>query len=279
MYKKQDWQQLFKLLFIINLVLTISIPAKAEKINYPTNRRRNNTSQPVKKKPRNICKSNRRHRHCKPRKNVYFKQPQRQGTPQGTRPAGSRNACFVAAEEMPLTAIVPVTKRTEGRQLRWGLTTKEHPTFLFYVPHKLKSIKNAKFSLRNRQNQTIYETQLQLNDAPGVISVSLPPNTTSLEINKWYQYYLFVDTNCASNKSCKAVAQAWVKRENIQAQLDRISPRQRGLLYAKSGIWYDAMASFAKLKYAGGKNSEWVQMLESVGLGKIAKERVIDCCE
>lgn len=283
MTKLQYSQQLFKLLLAINLVFISFVPAKAQKVNPPKNRQQNNTSQPTKKKPRNR-RDQRTSRYSQPRlKFPYFRIPQRQGTPQGTRPAGSRNGCLVA-EETPLTALAPITKETDGRQLSWGLTTKEYPTFWFYVPYELKSLKNVKFSLRNRRNQTIYETQLQLTDAPGVISVSLPPNAPSLKVGEWYQYYLFVDANCTSNRfSRKEVAQAWIKREAIasgfQTQLERISPRQRGLLYARMGIWYDAMSSFAELKDDKQMNSEWVQMLRSVGLEEVANVEVIDCCK
>ncbi|NJN10754.1 MAG: DUF928 domain-containing protein [Richelia sp. RM2_1_2] len=112
-------------------------------------------------------------------------------------------------------------------------------------------MKNAKFSLRNRQKQTIYETQLQLTDAPGVIHVSLPTKAPSLEVNQWYQYYLFLDINCTSNQFLsKEVTQAWVKRETInpsfQTQLETMSPSQRGLFYAQNGIWYDAIALLPK---------------------------------
>lgn len=267
-------QQLLKLLLAINLVLVTSIPTKAVPANSSTNKQPNNTTRPVKKKPRNTPLLNRNRQTRKKRRDfVYFRQPQRQGTPQGTRPAGSRNGCIVA-EEIPLTALVPVTKKADGRELRWGLTTKEYPKFWFYVPYELKTINKAKFSLRDRQNHTIYETQLQLTDAPGVIGVSLPPSTPSLEVGKWYQYYLFIDVNCTDYRfSRKQVARGWVKREamasGFQNQLDRVSPRQRGLFYAKNGIWYDAMASFAELKHASEINSEWMQMLEFVGLGKI----------
>ncbi|NJL77970.1 MAG: DUF928 domain-containing protein [Richelia sp. SL_2_1] len=145
-------------------------------------------------------------------------------------------------------------------------------------------MKNAKFSLRNRQKQTIYETQLQLTDAPGVIHVSLPTKAPSLEVNQWYQYYLFLDINCTSNQFLsKEVTQAWVKRETInpsfQTQLETMSPSQRGLFYAQNGIWYDAIASFAQMKLTSGINSYWSEILESIGLGKIAHLQPTNCCE
>ena len=90
-----------------------------------------------------------------------------------------------------------------------------------------------------------------------------------------------MDIDCNSNRTSKESAQAWVKREAIasgfEAQLERISPRQRGLFYAKNGFWYDAMLSFAKIKYTSGINPEWVQMLELTGLGN-SQIPVTDCC-
>ncbi len=277
MLKNQYYQQLLKFLFAINLVFISSLPATAQEVNSSTNRRINNTTQPNKKKPenRNNLDRNRLRRTSRrskpPVNSVYFRQPQRQGTPQGTTPAGSRNNCPIA-EKTPLTALVPLTKKPDGKELRWGLTTSSNPTFWFYVPHQLKSINNPKFSLRNRQNQTIYEKELQLAQTPGLISISLPANALSLKVGEWYQYYLFMDIDCNSNGTRKEFAQAWVKREAIPsgfaAQLERISPRQRGLFYAKNGFWYDAMASFAKLKYAFATNPELAQMLKLTGLSE-----------
>ena len=278
MLKNQYYQQLFKLIFATNLVFINSIPVTAQKANSSTNRERNNTSQPNKKKPENRKRPQRRTRRSTPRVNsVYFRPPQRQGTPQGTTPAGSRNSCPIA-EKTPLTALVPITKKADGRELRWGLTTSSNPTFWFYVPHKLKSISNPKFSLRNRQNQTIYEKELQLTDTPGLISVSLPPNASSLKVGEWYEYYLFMDIDCNSNGSRKEFAQAWVKREAIgsgfEAYLERISPRERGLFYAENGFWYDAMISFAKLKDASRTTSEWTQMLKLIDLSEFSQVSV-----
>ncbi|AFY58016.1 protein of unknown function (DUF928) [Rivularia sp. PCC 7116] len=288
---KSQYYQLFKLSFTINLILVISsLPVKAEKIDSSTNRQQNNASQVNRKKPESTRNLNvpRRHQqtfgNSKPRKSfLYFRQPQRQGTPQGTTPAGSRNGCYVA-EKTPLSALVPVTKQTDGRVLRWGLTTKANPIFWFYVPYKLSSISNAKFSLRSRQNKTIYEKKIQFTNTPGVIGIPIEADLATLKVGEWYQYYLFMDIDCSYNeKSRKEFARAWVKREAIasgfEQQLKRLSPRQRGLFYAKHGIWYDAMVTFAQMKYLTRKNIEWNQMLELIGLEQISQVPLSNCCQ
>lgn len=279
---KIKYHRIFQLLIAVNLGFINSIPVTAREVNDRVNRRDNNQSQPNKKQPKKSPQQE--NPGSKPRRNfVYFRQPQRQGTPQGTRPAGSRKNCPIAEKEQ-ITALVPVTKKTKGRELHWGLTTKANPTLWFYVPHRLSHIKNAKFSLRNRHNKTIYENKLQLINTPGIINVSIPSNAISLKVGEWYQYYLFMDINCSSDGlSRKEFAQGWVKREAIasgfETQLNRITLRQRGLFYAEQGIWYDAMGSFAKLQYESGTNTEWKHMLESIGLGQFSRVRVINCCD
>ena len=188
------------------------------------------------------------------------------------------------ASEIPFSAVVPVTKGTENTELRWGITTKTHPTFWFYIPHKIESVKNAKLSLRNRNNKTIYETEIKLTDAPGIISVSLPTDAPNLEINQWYQYYLFIDRLCKPKmRSQKDVARGWVKREAIssqlQAQLNKnISAQQKAILYAQNGIWYETINTLAVLNNTNIQNYTWVQLLQSVGLENMSKVSVIDCC-
>lgn len=218
------------------------------------------------------------------REDLNFEQPPPdQGTPRGTKPGGSRG-CPLAVQKS-LTALVPVTKEADSVELRWGLTTKEHPTFWFYVPYELKSIHSAKFSLRNQAKQTVYETPVTLTGTPGVISVSLPPTAPPLEINKWYQSYLFIDISCAPNAPLeKDSAQGWVKREALtpalKSELDQATtPLQRAIAYAKYGIWYEALTALADLRRTDSKDDDWTKLLQSVGLDVIASEPIVNCCQ
>lgn len=218
------------------------------------------------------------------RGDLTFEQPPPdQGAPRGTKPGGERGCPSVA--QKPLTALVPVAKEADGTQLRWGLTTEEHPTFWFYVPYELKSIRSAKFSLRNQAKQTVYETPVTLTGAPGVISISLPSTAPPLEINKWYQSYLFIDISCEPNAPLeKDSAQGWVKREALapalKSELDKATtPQQRAILYAKHGIWYEVVMTLAEFRRTGPKDAEWTKLLQSVGLDAIASEPIVNCCK
>jgi Domain of Unknown Function (DUF928) len=200
----------------------------------------------------------------------FIQPPSRQGTPKGTVPAGSRRGC--PQTQKPLTALVPVTQFSDNTQLRWGLTTQNHPTFWFYVPYESKSVKTAKFSLRDRTNRALYETNVTLTGTPGVISVSLPSTAPQLENNQWYRLYLFINISCAPNTPYqKDFAEAWVKREvltsALSSEIEKATTLQKANLYAKNSIWYDAITTVAELRRQNPKDAEWNNLLQSGGLG------------
>ncbi|BDA70121.1 hypothetical protein CAL7716_042870 [Calothrix sp. PCC 7716] len=199
----------------------------------------------------------------------FIKPPPRQGTPKGTVPAGSRRGC--PQTQKPLTALVPVTKFSDNTELRWGLTTQDHPTFWFYVPYESKSVQTAKFSLRDRTNRTLYETNITLTGTPGVINVSLPSEAPRLENNQWYRLYLFINISCAPNTPYqKDFAEAWVKRETLtpalSSELEKASIQQKANIYAKNGIWFDAITTVAEERRQNSNDKQWNNLLQSAGL-------------
>lgn len=205
-----------------------------------------------------------------------FKPPSRQGTPKGTVPAGSRG-CPQAARN-PLTALVPVTKYPDETELRWGLTTQDHPTFWFYVPYQTQSIRAAKFLLRDRANRTIYQTSVTLTKTPGIVSFSLPATAPPLKNNQWYRLSLLIDVSCITNPDSQEVAQAWVKRETLTpvllSQLDKATTLQKAILYAQNGIWFEALTTTAQLHRSNSQDTQWYILLQSAGLETFADEPI-----
>jgi len=206
-----------------------------------------------------------------------------QGAPEPPRtpPGGDRNPCPGIPKS--LTALVPVTKKNDGSELRLGKTIQAHPTFWFYVPYESKSIKSAKFSLRDREGVTLYETPLNMTGIPGIISASLPSTEPSLEIGKYYQYYLFIYVDCTPNSGLEPEnVQGWVRREKLsttlESQLAGATPQQQAELYAKNKFWYDALRVLAELKNTNQMNDDWAKLLRSNTLEAIATEPLVKCC-
>lgn len=48
--------------------------------------------------------------------------------------------------------------------------------------------------------------------------------------------------------------------------------QQKIALYASNGIWYEALNAAAKLRRTNSKDRYWANLLQEVGLSKIASE-------
>lgn len=86
--------------------------------------------------------------------------PPNRGAP-GNRGEGGNRGC---GNNQSLKALVPVYSNTvsqnQGEPISittqvWGLTSKQDPTFLFFVPYNRSSIKAMEFVLQNERNKTI----------------------------------------------------------------------------------------------------------------------------
>ena len=189
--------------------------------------------------------------------------------------ASSRGACGSTNKQMnnssqqPLTALVPVYGATP-KGLVWGKTTAEHPTFWFYVPFFGSGA--GKFVLQ-KSNQTVYETSVTLPKKGGFVRVSLPSKVQPLTVNK--QYHWFFDVYCQPNESPYFV-HGWIKRDllspALESKLKKMTAKQRVVTLAGQGIWYDALAISASNRYLNPRDTDWVDLLSSVGLGDVASE-------
>lgn len=203
-----------------------------------------------------------------------------QRTEAGSRGCGNMAKQLTGSEEKRLTALVPVYGPPDLEKV-WGVTTAEHPTFWFYVPHSATST-YAEFVLEDAaKHQTIYKVPLA--KTPGVVSISLPSTATPLEVGKPYRWYFNV--YCQKDHQVTAFVEGDVQRQPLnfalKQQLDKASLRQRVTVYATHGIWYDALTTLAELRRASPEDenlaTDWTNLLQSVGLESFAP--VADCCK
>ena len=199
----------------------------------------------------------------------------------GNRVGGGKRGCEsmqqpATSSEKLLTALVPVYKSTDAG-LVLGLTTTSHPTFWFYVPYV--TTVSAEFVLQNEAGQTVYQSPVSLSGTPGVVSLSLPSTASPLEIGKRYHWYFNVYCN---PQQPPVFVDGWIKRTELnpalKSQLEKATPKQRVALYATHGIWHEALTASAELRHLDPKRTDWVAMLEAVGLSDIASEPIVECC-
>lgn len=198
----------------------------------------------------------------------------------GNRVGGGKRGCLDVETQSPvsmpkrLTALVPVYPQSE---LVLGFTTKEHPSFLFYVPYASPIL--ARFVVQDEPGKTVYETSVNLSETPGIVKISMPSTGAPLEMGKRY-YWIFV-LDCKIEET-GIFTSGWIQRESLDSalntQLETTTPQQRVALYAANGFWYEAIEDAAELHRTNSSRRYWGNMLRSVGLEELISEPIAECC-
>ena len=193
-----------------------------------------------------------------------------------TMPGGPR---FVPGKcenfpEASFTALVPENKIAR--------TVSDYPTFFFYLPQPNAEL--AEFILEDENGNLIYAQALTIKNLSGVISVSIPANTNvpPLEVGKNYiwKFSLVCDPE---DRASDWVETGIVRRVELSAdilrQLENADPRRKTFIYAKNGIWQDALGNLVAARRANPNapvfQTDWESLLDSVRLGEIAKAPIV----
>lgn len=200
-----------------------------------------------------------------------------EGAPGYRGDAATRDNCN--GEKSRLIALVPGTNL--------GLTIAERPTFWFYVSEQVKSTTPVEFMLVDDQENTVYKDSFEVTVSPGIIGIKLPQNVSALEIGKRYHWTLSVVCNPGNSRETANVdGEVWrVDKPGLQQKLDGVSGRDRILLYAENGLWYDTLTNLIELRRQNSQDAQLAKDLEDllrqspdIGLDKIANEPVLPCC-
>lgn len=205
-------------------------------------------------------------------------QPPDRGAPARTADGGARGCGEYKQGEKPLTALIP--------RKHLALTVAEHPTFFWYIPQS--EAKALEFTLRDENDETvIYRTTLPVPTKAGIISLTLPSDSApALEVGKMYHWYLAMICN-PEDRSGDTVVDGWIERislsEKLAEEIKNASPNTLPSIYAKAGIWHEALATLAKLRRNNPNDtnvaSRWQEFLKSVDLGEFATESFVEAGE
>ena len=193
---------------------------------------------------------------------AQYTPPKKPSAPKETGTNTTRDRTCEANSSVRLTALVPFS--------HVGETISGHPTFTWFVPDRTS--RPLQFRLFTRRGQLLYQTDME--SQPGIMSVALPPNLPQLSIGQSYQWQvvLLCDRNVPSrNVVATAEIQVVQPAESLQTQLAAAStPQQRIDLYAKAGLWYDAIGSLVNQIEHDPSNSQLLEernaLLTQVGL-------------
>lgn len=269
-------------LVLISTSYITQVPAQTtESVNKATSR--SSMRSPVQVPSTNISKPQKRSGR------VSFIQPKLpiNSAPSGRqRGAAGRGNCLNNVT-IPLTALVPsITKSVKNGQQSivatnvWGLTVKEHPTFLFYVPYVQMSAV-AEFVLQDSEDNDIYRAQVTLPSTPGIVRMKLPLESAPLAVDKMYHWYFKV--RCQQNMASPVFVEGWVQRVVLNPTVTNQiatanSLQQKVALYAEHGIWYDTAALLAQIRLQNledaAAKANWYSILETINLSTLASESI-----
>ncbi|MEO0541809.1 MAG: DUF928 domain-containing protein [Cyanobacteria bacterium P01_A01_bin.105] len=239
---------------------------------------------------------------------LQFTAPSRPPTASGGRPArrvdlGSRSPC--GDNVGYLTALLPHPDVTT--QL---LTLSARPSVAVYVPYGASSIQAMTFELWrfDSTGQLDYELTLPLTPAqqPGVIYVALPETAPPLTVDHTYNWSLSVSCEDPDLDSDPLSVTGTLQRVAPSPQLEQAlaaantapntapdTARTLAAVYARSGIWYDALATLGQLYQAEPENiavaNDWASLLSVLDIdlsdlgiqfteANISASSPIECC-
>jgi hypothetical protein len=194
--------------------------------------------------------------------------PPNRGTPRQTQGTGSRGGD--ESERVALQLLVPNDHT--------GQTLAGHPTFFWYISELPKE--PVEFSLvESGVAQPIFVQQLQLVKA-GIVRIEMPTNLPELVPGKEYRWSVSLIGN-ANRRSNDTFAQSWIKRVPETAALKQQlaaakSDRERALIYAEAGLWYDALNAISTARAANPSDSsireDFISLLPRAELKEIARQ-------
>ncbi|HEY9851704.1 MAG TPA: DUF928 domain-containing protein [Leptolyngbyaceae cyanobacterium] len=172
-----------------------------------------------------------------------------------------------------LTGLIPNLDPNDTND-NWGLTIEEKPQFFVYLPPA--EARNAEFVVRDEDGNDVYRTKLSIAGKSGIIGLKLPENSASLKTERNYSWYFTVFCN-EKNRRRNIVVAGGIRRVelagNLANELQRAAERDRYQVYAKNGIWYDAVTALAELRQENPDDTalaeQWKKLLESAGLQEI----------
>lgn len=176
---------------------------------------------------------------------------------------GSRGEC--PKLDPGLIALVPTSN--------WGKTVAEYPTWWFYVPYSPQEAPIGVFVLQDKNYNDLYRTTLNLpSSAPGLVSVSLPKEETSLTVGNSYRWQL--NLYCSGNPdSAPVYVSGWINRVLPSSELAReltqeTTPKYQ--VYAEHQIWFDAVHHLGQLRITNPSDpsliQDWQMLLKAEGV-------------
>ncbi|AFY57415.1 protein of unknown function (DUF928) [Rivularia sp. PCC 7116] len=183
-----------------------------------------------------------------------------------------------------LTALLP-----EEAVKNKVLISQENTKFWFYNPYEPKSIKEVelKWEELGTQGGKTEKLKLPRPKMPGIISISVPPQTAPLKDGKQYNLTLTLRIACSDGN-----AQVKPDRLSFRVKMHKLTPSQKNEFnqattatqkvnfYIQNKLWLDALTATAQLKRTNSQDQNWSAIIcDKFNLDQsITSKPIIDCC-
>jgi hypothetical protein len=195
--------------------------------------------------------------------------PPKRGNPKSTQATGSRG-CPQAQQSQPIALTLLVPNDHDG------LTISGHPSFFWHVTAPMPMT----FILTERGVvQPLWEQQIQPQTA-GIVQMDMPKSLSELLPGKEYRWSVTLICN-RDRPSANPFIQTWIQRVPTTPALTQQlaaakSERDQAQIYARAGLWYDALTAISTAYADRPKDpsilEERLLLLDSVGLERVAAQ-------
>ena len=210
---------------------------------------------------------------------LTFEPPTSSPAPKTTIGGGRRSNDGLCLKNRDIQPREDKTKKSLEQQLtpllppnKFGLTVSANPTFFAYIP-KTSAIA-VEFTLENQQGKGIARKTVALTTTPSIVNVQFDKNP--LEVGKDYKWLVSVicETGDPEDIFSEGIIRRIIPESTLLSKLEKATVIERVSLYAKFGIWHEAIADLANLLLAQPNSTElktsWLNLLTSSSLESIA---------
>lgn len=161
----------------------------------------------------------------------------------------------------------------------YGQTIASHPTFYLYLPKT--SASQVFLSVRDKEENEIYQGFLPAIATGGIVGFQLPAEAPALETGKTYKWSMAIVCGRLLRADSPRIS-GWIQRVEADAttsgQLSQEPSLEGASLYGAKGLWYETIGTLAELRRQQPEDAtiaeNWENLLSSVGLEAIATEPV-----
>ena len=205
---------------------------------------------------------------------VDFPSAPDRGAPSRTGDGGTRSAtACIAPTAGKITAVVPDNNI--------ATTVATNPSLFVYIPEN--KAKSGEIVLSDAEGNDLYSSKFTVTNQAGIMRIDLPDILQTGRIYDWQ-----VILNCTgdievvdmgNNPSVQGKIETVQISDDLQTKLATVqaTPLEVAKLYAEAGVWQETLKTLADLRNEYPK--EWVELLQSVGLGSLSQENISNCCQ